>query len=1052
MIPPRPQLLSRRNLGLLTCLIVLCVVSESRSQPTLESAQPNLEEIIELNEEALRHADSGEYRLAFQRGEKAVALAESVLADDDPELATLLTNVAEFAYDAGDVQSSTRLHQRAASIVEKSLGSSDVALGRILTGLGQGYRVSGELWLADEAYGRAFEILTQAHGPYHPDLAILLGHQAILAEKMGDYSSARQLYELSSTMHERLLGPDNPVVATSLANFAAHLTKQGDLDDAETMLQRALNIQEASLDPRHPDVGTTLRYLAELSSEQGESLRAKTFFERALLIQEPAFGREHPSVSLTLNGLSITLADLGDFMSAQTASRRALEISEKTRGKEHSETATIMGNLAGILQETGDYAEAEELLRSALAATAAVFGDNHPNVAIPLNNLGVLFSTKGDFAKAEVAYLRALNLLVDARGREHPTVGTTLANLGGVYLSTGDYEQAEDALLEAFTIQRQLGDDHPDLAATGNDLGRVYARTGEWVKAEQLFSEVLRFQEAIYGPDHPDFARTLNNLGALYSDAVLSGETQLLSQALPLHQRALGVRERALGPDHESVADSLNNIAVLHSLSGNYDQARQLLNRALGIYQRVLGAEHRTTGQAMESLAITEWTDGNTQIALALIERAGNIAEHNLQHIAAFGSEGRKARYLSLIEQDIDLAVSFHTLGASSSPEAAALALTTIARRKGRTADVMSSSLQIVQEVATEQERTVLLDIIDTRSRLATVADQGSAQVDPNEFQRLASRLEQLELQLSTHTYDRVLAVQMLPIDLVAIRRGIPQDAALVEIIAYSPYHAPTHTWRPRRYAAYVLGRAGAITHVDLGEVHEVEQLVNTYRGFFDPTRLEDPTAASRQLHRQLAKPILEAAGKVSMLIVSPDEILSLLPFEALMDEQGQYLVERVAVHYLASSRDLLPSPMRKPESSAAVIVADPAFDAGRQSSPTESAVRPQSLDSLAITWERLPGTAHEASQIKRILPDARILTREDATETAIKELRSPRVLHIATHAFVDDFVETEAQTELGASPEQSTEWQLPEQVSMRRSGLVLAGPIIGRRVSTTES
>ena len=46
--------------------------------------------------------------------------------------------------------------------------------------------------------------------------------------------------------------------------------------------------------------------------------------------------------------------------------------------------------------------------------------------------------------------------------------------------------------------------------------------------------------------------------------------------------------------------------------------------------------------------------------------------------------------------------------------------------------------------------------------------------------------------------------------------------------------------------------------------------------------------------------------GDVSQLLVSPDGALNLVPFEALVDEQGRYLIERFSISYLTSGRDLL--------------------------------------------------------------------------------------------------------------------------------------------------
>lgn len=140
----------------------------------------------------------------------------------------------------------------------------------------------------------------------------------------------------------------------------------------------------------------------------------------------------------------------------------------------------------------------------------------------------------------------------------------------------------------------------------------------------------------------------------------------------------------------------------------------------------------------------------------------------------------------------------------------------------------------------------------------------------------------------------------------------------------------------------------------------------------------------------------------------------------ALRDEQGRWLLEHDTVTTLTSGRDLLRAPARAAREPA-TIVADPDF-AG-EGAPTSVAAAPQrSIDFRRIEFEPLPGTAEEATAIAKRLPSARVFTRAQATEAALKRVKGPHVLHGASHAF---FLE-------------------PQEAALEnpllRSGLVLAG------------
>ena len=64
--------------------------------------------------------------------------------------------------------------------------------------------------------------------------------------------------------------------------------------------------------------------------------------------------------------------------------------------------------------------------------------------------------------------------------------------------------------------------------------------------------------------------------------------------------------------------------------------------------------------------------------------------------------------------------------------------------------------------------------------------------------------------------------------------------------------------------------------------------------------------------------------GPLRHVLISPDGELNLVPFAALVDEDGNYLVERFTITYLTSGRDLLRLQVAHGDRSPPVIVATP--------------------------------------------------------------------------------------------------------------------------------
>src|SRR5262249_58319813 len=126
---------------------------------------------------------------------------------------------------------------------------------------------------------------------------------------------------------------------------------------------------------------------------------------------------------------------------------------------------------------------------------------------------------------------------------------------------------------------------------------------------------------------------------------------------------------------------------------------------------------------------------------------------------------------------------------------------------------------------------------------------------------------------------------------------------------------------------------------------------------------------------------------------------LNLLPFSALVDEDQIFLVNLYSFTYLTCGSDLLRLQNRMPSRQKPLIVADPDFGERAASEAREAA--PNASPFARTYFSPLPGTAVEAGGIKTLLSDATVLTRDEATQTALKKAVAAENLHNATHRFL---------------------------------------------------
>lgn len=810
-------------------------------------------------------------------------------------------------------------------------------------------------------------------------------------------------------------GAQNPDIeeARQLNKRALELNSAGRYEAALPLAERVLALLEKARGPAHPDVAVAINNLAEVYRLKGDFSRAEPLYLRALTIQERAFSAGSPAIAVTLNNLAELYKEHGNYARAEPLHQRALTIREKLLGPEHADVATTLNNLADLYRSKGDYSRAEPLYKRALAIYVKVSGPEDPDVALVLNNLGALYQAKGDYARAEPLYLRALSIRQKKLGAEHPDVAITLNNLAECYRATGDLGRAAAALESALAIQVKLNPERADVAIALNNLGSLYYLRGDYARAEPLYLRALAITVKVLGREHPDVGRSLNNLAALYAS---KGD---FTRAESGYLRALTIREKVLGPDHPLVAVTLNNLADLFRAKGDLPRAVEYLERNL------------------------------------------EIRERNLNLVVASGSEDQKQLYINTLSGETSYAVWLHVRTSPTDQKAAQLALTTILRRKGRALDAMTDQIAILRQRAAPQDRLLLDQLSSARSQLAALqlaSPTGAPEARQSGITRLAAVVAQLEDQVSRNSAEFRSLVQ--PVTLDAVRQALPAGAALVEIASYKPFNPKAAKASERfgapQYAAYVLKRDTAtVQFVDLGDAASIDTDIGRLRAALQDPKRGDVKVLARALDERVMKPVRALFGVTRHVFLSPDGALNLIPFAALVDEGGRYLVENYTLSYLTSGRDLLRLQLPRVSRASPLVMGDPLYDnralrvqpaaAPQPGDPTKQAgENRRSVNFAQFTYSPLPGTGQEARALQTLLPGSRLLLQQQATEAALKQARAPRVLHIATHGFflpdqpADDTAGARAFSHI-EEPERAAEKKAQEN-PLLRSGIVLAG------------
>jgi len=477
--------------------------------------------------------------------------------------------------------------------------------------------------------------------------------------------------------------------------------------------------------------------------------------------------------------------------------------------------------------------------------------------------------------------------------------------------------------------------------------------------------------------------------------------------------------------------------------------------RVLHISESSRGPNHPLTLLSLGNIAKTYAAQGNVEEALKYQARVDAVIERNIQLNVALGSERQKLSYLNAVAERTDRTISLNVDLAPSNAAASALAALVLIQRKGRVLDAMSESFASLRQRSTPEEQIIIERYNKTTAELARLVLNGPQSISFEEHKKKVSELqeqqERLEAEISHRSAEFRAGSQ--PVTLAAVQAVIPTNAALIEFAVYRPFNPRAESNREAygepRYIAYIVRMSGQVRWCDLGDAKAIEEATNGLRqALRDPLRF-DVRERSRIVDEKIMRPVRDLIGDAHQLLISPDGALNLIPFEALSDESGRYLVQRYSFAYLTSGRDLLRMQVRRESTNKPTVVANPLF--GEAASPQIMSEAMLSIpskrrrnmiagrDLSELYFAPLGGTEREADSIHLLFPEAKLMTGAEASESAIKQVTAPRLLHVATHGF---FLQEESSGSFKnrQSPTAGNAARGRAENPLLRSGLALAG------------
>ena len=844
----------------------------------------------------------------------------------------------------------------------------------------------------------------------------------------------------------------------------------GEYGRAEKIYREILQISTKELMPS--EVSSALIDLIEFSGsciDRGDLKRSEGICRAILKLSDK---QSLPGLRLRLLGLPKVRVSIG---SGHWDRRRLEEGIRDTIASKRPHILAGLARLADAYENEGRYRRAESIYREALElSTRDSIISEVPRILAGLSRLAVVYKNRGKYEQAERILREILELSIsDGFHAEAARILDSMAEIYEKQENYGGIEQLYERSLE--TIQERVGHIPPEIARSSIRLARVYGRQGRDDLAAQHYNRVLEICGRIDGIRRDsEEMHILGELLELYETQGQYGEIE------KLYRRAAEMNASKLGRQHTEVTDLRNRLAGFYFLRGRHAEAEILHIELLAEEERVSGPQHPNVAQMLTNFAAAELALNRHGVALSFLQRALSIEDHLIESVFSDASETDKLHFLDLMWFRFCLIQSIALRHLADGEEARDLALSAALNRKGLVLDALSRERKMLLGSDDPKAREIMHKHQTTISQLASMTLSGPGELSIHDhmarLEELRKERDGLEEELAGLSASIGTERGRPKADAVQVGRVLKPGQVLVEYInTWVDYEfnrsGQIERFKNDRYLAYVLsgGQETKPVLVDIGDAEEINRSVGDLR--------EEMTRAAEIIHlvgeQEAESRLMEKSNRVYQLVfaplrkslegmqelfIAPDDQLNLIPFGILTDEEGSYLAETWQLNYVSSGRDLLQFG-KKTTGRGMVIFADPDYDADPEGAPSihieTEVVMPGSggwADDLGqMEWAALPGTRKEAEAIARESPKKPVTMHlgNAAVEKAVKNVKAPAILHLATHGFfLEDQILFDRQEVAGATrgfgmSSNGRERALPSieiENPLLRAGLVVAG------------
>jgi len=738
------------------------------------------------------------------------------------------------------------------------------------------------------------------------------------------------------------------------------------------------------------------------------------------------------------------------FLGKEYLLKQRLKVIAQRFGKSHLLYVSTFMGLALVYGNTQRYEKAQQIYEHLTKQIQQY--DAHTQMllkALLFNCKVLLYGHLGNFLEAELTAKKSLTLMQKTMGDQSYITAATMSSLANIKGMFGNIEKVGRLLNKAEKMTRKpekhldgisvfFGVATPDKVKQVRQnilitLAGIKVFQRKFTEAEKLFSEITKlFEHQNSGEGYFNFMRLATRLYLQKSQ---------LAKADSVIKKTIDEAARIYGKNHYLYLEVLQAKAVFyHYFQKDYNRADSLYKIVASVIHRVVPKSHPALLDYYLSQALLKYDTKKYQEALPLFQKIVDAHTSKLFHNFDFFSEIEKKQYLVLYQKIFHFVYNFTIHRYHQQPASLDLAYNIQLNHKG---SLLNTFLKTKQQVLASKNDS-LINIyrhwLDQKTRLNNYYTLSNAQLDKHGISLESKEDKANELESQWVKMGNLLAyAKRKKYSWKDVKKVLARNEAAIEMVRW---------YSEKNKKTYYIGLI--ITSYTLHHPHVIifkGDLEGTcYRQYRLNIRRKSNDFRSYQYY---VAPIAQYLRKyrITKIYFSPDGVYNKINLNVLRDKQLGYAYEQFDIQLVTSTRTLL---QRKPALRAqtplatACFVGAPDFNLNRtQESKPNQGNRVQMLSTHKINlpaYYSLGGTKTEVHQLADLVNEKgwrfQILLGQQAIEESIKSLKSPGLLHIATHGYFREAQEVSTYKELYMGFNTQKFLANP----LLRSGLILAG------------